>query len=167
MALCLCTGLYLHTLSKLHETCSTRTTGTLTTRRVLQLRNLYGPPDRPEHENRPLRHDRDDVNVGTRHDLQNRGIDHLVYEQIEIHDGPQQSGPWGSLCATTGKLKAWNQHDLRNRGTDHHVEKQLGSLYGRKESGDFSTSLRSMNRMSMTSDELQLRRLRSFLQCEP
>ena len=25
-------------------------TGTLTTRRVLQLRNLYGLPDRPDHE---------------------------------------------------------------------------------------------------------------------
>ena len=38
--------------------------------------------------------------------------------------GPQQSGPWGSLCATTGKLKAWNQHDLHNRGIDYLVYEQ-------------------------------------------
>ena len=51
-------------------------------------------------------------------------------------NGPRQSEPWGSLCATTGKLKAWNQHDLHNRGIDHHVERQTGSLYGRKDHGD-------------------------------
>ena len=59
LALCLCKGPYQHILSKLHETCSTRTTGTSTTQRVLQIRNLYGPPDRPDHGNRPLRHDRE------------------------------------------------------------------------------------------------------------
>ena len=37
LALCLCTGPYQLTLSKLDDTCSTRTTGTSTIRRVLQL----------------------------------------------------------------------------------------------------------------------------------
>ena len=68
------------------ENSSICTTGTSSVRRVLQLRNLDGPPDRLDHGNQPLRHDRE-VNLLDPH---NRDIDHRVLQLRNLYGLPRR-----------------------------------------------------------------------------
>ena len=125
--------------------------------------NLYGQ----DHGEKPLRKNRgvnarENCNCGTAAPVvAQRSASTPCLRANRNLNGPRQSGPWGSLCSTTGKLKAWNQHDLQNRGIDHHVEGQTGSLYGRKDHGD---KPRRPRQEDNDLSELQPRRIRSFLQ---
>ena len=98
------------------ETSSTCTTWTSISRRVLQRRNLYGPPS--DHGNRPLRHDRE-VNLL---DLHNRDIGHRVQQLWNVHG---HTNSWTMEPASAPRRGSEPARPV-NRDVDHHV-KQLGN----------------------------------------
>ena len=88
-----------------------------------------------------------------------QGIEHLVEEELVNPCGPTNSLDHGtSLCVTTGTARP------ATNGIDNRFDAQLGSLHGRKDHGN-----RTVHHEEKVDDldGLQLRRLHSFLQCEP
>ena len=156
----LCTRPYQAILSKLHETCSTRTTGTSTTRRVLQLRNLYGLPNRLDHEKRALRHDKE-VNLL---DLHNRDMSHRVQQLGNAY------GPTNRLDHREQPLRRdgeMNLHDLHNRDVDHRVQElQPWNHRGLLNSKTMEICLCTMKEMSTTLKNCNRGNSAVFLQCE-
>ena len=76
-------------------------TGTLTTRRVMQLRNLYGLPDRLDHEKRTLRHD-GEVNL---HDQHNRDIGYRV---LQLRMSMVKRTVWTMVSASAPRKRCRN-----------------------------------------------------------
>ena len=125
--------------------------------RVKQLVKLCGPTQSLDHGKPPLHHDRD---VNDLHDLQTGTSITLYTATGESRWSNEQSGPWDKPLRHDRE----NLHDLQQRDIDHRIHAQLGSLNGRNDHGN-----RPVHHEGKVDDpdELQLRRLHSFLQSEP
>ena len=81
-----------------------------------QLRNLHDFLDSRDHEDEPLRHDRDVGDLRVRDDF---------LHELQL---------WERDCLLHN-LHLWNSHDQQNMDIDHLVEGKLGNLFGLKDHG--------------------------------
>ena len=108
----------------------------------------------------PLRRDRDDDELWNSHDLHNRGIGHLVEEELGNPCGPTCSLDHGESASAPRQGKSARP---ANRGIDHLVEEELGNPCGPTCSLDHGNRPLHHDKKINDLDELQLRNFHSFL----